>query len=161
MTRSGSCVTRAAVERIVGVGARPLAWMRRIMFNPFLDSHRRLRATSSLDEAPEIGVDGFVVISLRGIGGIARATAMVALPNLVHAINPGADTQAWTGSWAHCIERFGLIVFVIGGSMIGPAFLLHSRAGHLVAPRPIVLVFIFAGMLIAGLLSMLIGEILG
>jgi hypothetical protein len=149
---------RCAVERIVGVRTRPLIWMRRMIFNSFLDSHRRLRATNSLDEAPEIGVAAFVVISLRGIGGIARATAMVALPNLVHAINPGADTQAWTGSWAHCIERVGLIVFVIGGSMIGPAFLLHRRAGHLVAPRPIVLVFIFAGMLIAGLLSMLIGE---
>jgi hypothetical protein len=133
------------------------------MFNPFLDSHRRLRETNSLDEAPKIGGAAFVVRGLRGIGGIACATAMGALPNLAHAINPGAgppDAQAWTGSWA-LIERVGLIVFVIGASMIGPAFLLHSRAGHLVAPRPIVLVFIFAGMLIAGLLSMLIGKIFG
>jgi hypothetical protein len=62
-----------------------------------------------------------------------------------------------TGSWGHHAETVGVIVFGIGGFVIVPALLLHRRAGHLVAPRPIVLVCVFSGMLFAGLLIMLAG----
>jgi hypothetical protein len=59
------------------------------------------------------------------------------------------------------LETVGVILSVFGGSMIAPAVLLHKRAGHLVAPRPIVLVFLSAGLMIVGVSIMLIGKLGG
>jgi hypothetical protein len=48
------------------------------------------------------------------------------------------------------MRTFGVIILVLGCLMIGPATFLHMRFGHLVAPRPIVLVIVSMGMMIAG-----------
>ena len=55
-------------------------------------------------------------------------------------------------------EKAGIALLVVGGLMIGPSLLLHRRAGHLVAPRPIVLVLISIGLLLAGVCCVLSGT---
>jgi hypothetical protein len=54
------------------------------------------------------------------------------------------------------MKTFGVIILVLGCLMIGPSVLLQRRAGHLLAPRPIVLVWASAGMMILGALFILI-----
>jgi hypothetical protein len=58
------------------------------------------------------------------------------------------------------MKILGVILLALGCFMIGPAILLHMRAGHLVAPRPIVLVFVSIGMMIAGAVVILTTGVL-
>jgi hypothetical protein len=59
------------------------------------------------------------------------------------------------------LEAIGVTLAVIGGCMILPSVLLHRSFGHLVAPRPIVLVLVFSGMLIVGALMILGAKLFG
>ncbi len=45
----------------------------------------------------------------------------------------------------------GMVLFALGCLMIWPSLLLHRRVGYLVAPRPIVLVFVSIGNIIIGI----------
>jgi hypothetical protein len=57
-------------------------------------------------------------------------------------------------------EAIGIVMSIIGGIIIGPALLLHRRVGHLIAPRPIVVVYASLALMIIGLLIVLNAELL-
>jgi hypothetical protein len=52
---------------------------------------------------------------------------------------------------AHWLWTTGVILLSVGGSMLIPSIILQKRFGHLVAPRPVMLIVLFSFMAVGGL----------
>jgi hypothetical protein len=54
----------------------------------------------------------------------------------------------------------GIILVALGCFMIWPSILLHRRMGYIVAPRPIVLVFVSIGNIIIGITLVILAALI-